>query len=102
MAEHRGPGRLHAYLAAYSGTEEPLMSLLPARPYIELSSNVRMLVEGCTGIREYERECICLTAGRWLLRITGSGLVISSMKEQCAVITGVIAAVEYLSAEGQP
>ena len=56
MAENKGPGRLHAYLASYSGSEEPLMRLLPARPYIELSSNAKMLVEGCTGILEYERE----------------------------------------------
>ena len=34
MAENKGPGRLHAYLASYSGSEEPLMRLLPARPYI--------------------------------------------------------------------
>lgn len=100
MAEKKGPGRLHAYLASYSGTEEPLMRALPARPYIEMSSNVKMLVEGCTGILEYERECIQLAAGKWTLRITGSGLQIGSMKEQCAVITGMIAAVEYLSAEG--
>ena len=59
-----------------------------------------MLVEGCTGILEYERECIRLTAGKWVLRITGSGLQIGSMKDQCAVITGVIASVEYLSSEG--
>ena len=77
-----------------------LMRLLPARPYIELSSNAKMLVEGCTGILEYERECIRLTAGKWVLRITGSGLQIGSMKDQCAVITGVIASVEYLSSEG--
>lgn len=100
MAEKKGPGRLHAYLASYSGTGEPLMRALPARPYIEMSSNVKMLVEGCTGILEYERECIQLAAGKWTLRITGSGLQIGSMKEQCAVITGMIAAVEYLSAEG--
>ena len=50
MAENKGPGRLHAYLASYSGSEEPLMRLLPARPYIELSSNAKMLVEGCTVI----------------------------------------------------
>ena len=55
MAEKKGPGRLHAYLASYSGTGEPLMRALPARPYIEMSSNVKMLVEGCTGILEYER-----------------------------------------------
>lgn len=100
MAENKGPGRLHAYLASYSGSEEPLMRLLPARPYIELSSNAKMLVEGCTGILEYERECIRLTAGKWVLRITGSGLQIGCMKDQCAVITGVIASVEYLSSEG--
>lgn len=49
MAENKGPGRLHAYLASYSGSEEPLMRLLPARPYIELSSNAKMLVEGVSG-----------------------------------------------------
>ena len=81
MAENKGPGRLHAYLASYSGSEEPLMRLLPARPYIELSSNAKMLVEGCTGILEYERECIRLTAGKWVLRITGSGLQIGSISE---------------------
>ena len=58
-------------------------------------------MEGCTGILEYQRGCNRLTAGRtWALRITGSGLQIGSMKDQCAVITGVIASVECLSSEG--
>ena len=100
MAENRVSDQLHSYLSAYSGSEEPLLRLLPARPYVELSSNARMLVEGCTGILEYEKTCIRLTAGKWNLCITGSDLQIGSMKEQCVVITGVIAAVEYLSAEG--
>ncbi len=100
MPKEKKSGRLTRYLEDYQGSQEPLLRSFSAVPYIELSANTQVLVDGCTNILEYGENCIRLAAGRFHVQLSGSGLCIRSMQEQCALITGVITAVEYLSAEG--
>ena len=99
MPKQENRGGLARFIGEYQGSREPLLRSLGASPHIELSSNTQVMVEGCTNILEYEDSCITLTAGRFRIRCLGSDLCIRSMQEQCALITGTVTALEYLSGE---
>ena len=58
--------RLKRYLSAYSGGEEPILRSLGQRPYLELSADRQLLIEGCGGILDYEEDRLALSAGRLL------------------------------------
>lgn len=93
-------GGLARYVDGYRGSSEPLLSSLGASPHIELAANTQVLVDGCTNILEYGDSGITLAAGRFHIRFSGSDLCIRSMQERCALITGTVTALEYLSGEG--
>lgn len=63
---------------------------------IEVSDNKRAVVEGCKGILEYDENVIRLNTGGGFVRFTGSNLCVSCLTENSAVVTGIIAAVEFL------
>ncbi len=93
--------RLKRYLNAYSGGEEPILRSLGQRPYLELSADRQLLIEGCGGILDYEEDRLALSAGRLTVTVHGEGLTIRSLQEGTALITGIITAVEYTSREGR-
>lgn len=87
--EKRVPGALSG---ALSGTP----FVFPAGFHIEADGPGSLLVEGCTGIRLYEPECIKIGAGRQCVRITGDELVICSMFGSTLYVRGRIASIEFI------
>ena len=95
------PQRLMRYLRTYSGEEEPILRSLGRRPYLELSADRQLLIEGCGGILAYEKDRVELSAGRLTVTVHGDGLTIRSLQEGTALISGIITAVEYTGGEGR-
>lgn len=65
--------------------------------HIELSGNHRAVVEGCRGIVEYEEGVIRLNTGSGVVRFSGTGLSMTCMTEDSAVVVGSILSLEFLS-----
>ncbi|MCI9415347.1 MAG: sporulation protein [Clostridiales bacterium] len=70
---------------------------LTSAAHIEMSGNRRAVVEGCQGILEYEEGVIRLNTGSGVIRFTGTGLSMSCMTEDSAVVVGSILSLEFMS-----
>lgn len=67
----------------------------PHTAHLEISGNSEALVDGCKGILAYDDGYIKLNLGRGTVAFTGSDLSLENMTFEQAVITGVIATVEF-------
>ncbi len=63
--------------------------------HVEISSNAEAIVEGCLGVLEYSDSIISLNTPKLTVRITGADLSIISFQNGQAVISGVIAGVDF-------
>ncbi len=64
---------------------------------LEMTGNRRVVVEGCRGIQEYEEDLIRLSTASGSIRFMGRGLTMNCLTDDCAVITGFLLSVEFLS-----
>ncbi|HCC00680.1 MAG TPA: sporulation protein [Ruminococcaceae bacterium] len=64
--------------------------------HLEISGNREAVVEGKCAVLEYDNDVIRLSAGKHILRFTGRGLTMRSLRKDSAVIEGYILSVEYL------
>ena len=62
---------------------------------MELFGNRQAVIEGCSGILDYESELVRVRAGKTILRIKGRGLHIKCMDSASLVVEGVLLSVEY-------
>ena len=92
--EPEAHGKLGASLARVLLLPE---SSLTGSVRIECNANSEAVVEGCGGILEYHDALIRLTAGKMVLRFTGRGLSIGGMSQGCAVVTGIIESIEFVT-----
>lgn len=65
-------------------------------PHIEMSGNREILLENCRGIIGYQEEEIRVSGGRGLIRITGQGLTLRTLRSESILISGEISAVEFI------
>ena len=63
--------------------------------HIEISGNREAVVDGCKGILQYDDGVIWLNTGGGAVTFRGSQLSMNNMKYEQAVITGMIAGVEF-------
>ncbi|MBQ4626193.1 MAG: YabP/YqfC family sporulation protein [Clostridia bacterium] len=63
--------------------------------HVEISGNTEAIVEGCLGVLEYSDSVISLNTAKLTVRINGADLSIVSFQNGQAVITGVIAGVDF-------
>lgn len=63
--------------------------------HVEISSNAEVIVEGCLGVLEYSDDVISLNTPKLTVRITGADLSIISFQNGQAVVSGVIAGVDF-------
>lgn len=87
--------RLRNWGDKISDTLELPPSVLPGVPQLELSGNREAVVEGCKGILQYEESVIRLCTGRFVIRFTGTDLVIRSMQSGLVQICGTILSVDF-------
>ena len=64
---------------------------------IEINSNHEAIVENCRGVLEYTPNCIRLITAKMTVKLSGRQLCMGSMSRNCAVITGVIDSIEFIS-----
>lgn len=63
--------------------------------YIEIISNCCALVDGCTGILEYDDSCVKLSIGKKAVCFQGNSLTIKSLSMEQAMVEGIILNVEF-------
>ena len=69
--------------------------LLATLPRMELYGNRRVLIEGCTGIAEYDEDRICLRTDSGTIRFLGRSPCMNRLNPTCAVITGRLLSDEF-------
>lgn len=74
----------------------------PATPatmqsHMELNGNREAVVEGCSGVLEYDAGVIRVKAGKLVVRFTGRGLVIKCLTADSLVVSGFITGIEFLT-----
>ncbi len=69
----------------------------PGMMQMELSGNTEAVVDGCTGVLEYDENIIRLSGGKMTVRFMGRGLQIKALTHSSAIITGYLISIEFLS-----
>lgn len=64
--------------------------------HLEMTSNTEAIVEGCSGVLEYNDEVIRLNGGKMVIKITGRNLQIRCMTGESAIVEGFILSIEFL------
>lgn len=73
------------------------LSELNLQGHMELNGNREAVVEGCSGVLEYNSQVVrILTHGR-TVRFTGRGLTIRCLTADALVVAGFITAIEFLN-----
>lgn len=90
------PGRFTKAIKHSLTVSEELDELaLPGVAHIELIGNTRATVDGCAGVLDYSSEMIRINTGKNIVRFVGSGLSISSMSSEQAIVNGTILSVDF-------
>ncbi len=63
--------------------------------HVEISGNTEVIVEGCLGVLEYGENVISLNTAKLTVKINGGDLSIVSFQNGQAVVTGIIAGVDF-------
>lgn len=62
---------------------------------MEISGNTEAVIEGCTGILQYDETAIKLGTSRFVVSFTGRNLLIQSMVSGGAIVKGFITGIEF-------
>lgn len=73
------------------------IDLVTGMVHFEFSSNREVIIEGLSGILEYDENLVCVDAGKMTVRFMGRGLEIRNFTEHSVVIDGFISTVEFLT-----
>lgn len=65
-------------------------------PFLEFTSNRKVLIDGSEGILEYQENIIRVNTGRLIVVIHGRGLYIKCMTATSLTVCGYISGVEFL------
>lgn len=66
-------------------------------PQICFSGNKEAILEGVSGILEYNADTIKLSTKEFIVKFSGENLHINSMTCACAIVEGEITGVEFLT-----
>lgn len=72
------------------------LNLLNSTCQIELNANNEAIIEGCTGILQYDEGIIRLSTSKFILKFTGRNLKIQCMTATSAIVEGFITAIEFV------
>ncbi len=64
--------------------------------HIEINGNREAVIDGSSGILEYNENCIRISVQKMIVAFHGRGLLIRCLSENSMVIEGYINAVEYV------
>ena len=71
------------------------LSALGDIPFMELTGNRELILDGCGSILAYDDDTIRLSAGKLIILVRGHGLILKSFSENAVRITGFFIAVEF-------
>ncbi|MBQ3329688.1 MAG: YabP/YqfC family sporulation protein [Ruminococcus sp.] len=72
-------------------------SVLPAagEPYIEVSGNREILIEGSKGVLEYTAEAVRVNTDPMLMTVGGRGLNLKCISDSALIINGFITGISF-------
>jgi sporulation protein YqfC len=73
------------------------MDLVSGMSHIELSGNREAVIDGCSGVLEFDENIVRLTVGKFIVKFTGRGLVIKELTKSSVVVEGFIISIEYMN-----
>ena len=63
--------------------------------HMEINGNHEVVVEGCTGVLQYDTETVRIKMGRQIACFKGRGLVIKCLTCDSLVVTGFLTGIEF-------
>lgn len=64
-------------------------------PLLQVTGNHSVVLEGCDGVIDYDRDEVVLKSGRLVVHLCGANLKLRRLTSSCAVVTGELEAVIY-------
>lgn len=63
--------------------------------HMEINGNQEVIVDGCSGVLEYNTDVVRIKTGKLVVRFTGRGLVIKCLTADSLVVTGYLTGIEF-------
>lgn len=63
--------------------------------HMEINGNTEAIVEGCSGVLEYDTGTVRVRTGRMTVRFQGRNLAINCLTADSLVVTGFITGIEF-------
>jgi sporulation protein YqfC len=63
--------------------------------HMEINGNTEAVVDGCSGILEYDTDVVRIRTGKLIVRFEGRGLTIKCLTTDSLVVTGFITGIEF-------
>lgn len=79
-------GRLAIPGAMYMGTS-----------HMEINGNREVVVDGCSGVLEYDSDVVRIKTGKQIVRFTGRGLNIKCLTADSLIVEGFLTGIEFIT-----
>ena len=71
------------------------LSGLSMPTHMEINGNTEAVVDGCSGILEYDAETVRIRTGKLIVRFEGRNLTIGSLTADSLVVSGFITGIQF-------
>ena len=68
---------------------QKLTAPLKMPSHMEINGNQEVIVDGCSGVLEYDTDVVRIKTGKLIVRFTGRGLVIKCLTADSLVVAGI-------------
>lgn len=75
---------------------QKLTAPLKMPSHMEINGNQEVIVDGCSGVLEYDTDVVRIKTGKLIVRFTGRGLVIKCLTADSLVVTGFLTGIEFI------
>lgn len=72
------------------------MSGLSMPTHMEINGNTEAVVDGCSGILEYDTDVVRIRTGKMSIRFEGRNLTIKCLTSDSLVVTGFLTGISFL------
>lgn len=72
-----------------------LTSTMQMPTHMEINGNQEVIVDGCSGVLEYDTDVVRIKTGKLIVCFRGRGLVIKCMTADSLVVTGFLTGIEF-------
>ncbi|WP_419196101.1 YabP/YqfC family sporulation protein [Caproiciproducens galactitolivorans] len=75
---------------------QKLTAPLKMPSHMEINGNQEVIVDGCSGVLEYDTDVVRIKTGKLIVRFTGRGLVIKCLTADSLVVAGFLTGIEFI------